>query len=212
MAPRNKFTRDEMTAAAVRVVRKNGIDALTAKALADELKISTQPVFTCFGTIGDLKSAVHNEAKKLFDSYIEMGLKEEIPFLGYGTQYIRFSKEEPELYRMLFLMPSENGENNALSAMKHSQDIVRPIIMKIYNIGENDANRYSRDMWLVAHSLATLTVTGDCPYSDEELKKIMTGFSVSVLKAIKEIAGFTLNSFDRDCVFRSLTEKQNEQV
>ena len=31
MAPRNKFTREEMIAAAVRVVREKGIDALTAK-------------------------------------------------------------------------------------------------------------------------------------------------------------------------------------
>ena len=54
MAPKNKFTREEMVTAAVRVVRKRGIYALTAKALADELKISAQPVFTCFRTIGEL--------------------------------------------------------------------------------------------------------------------------------------------------------------
>ncbi|MGN0667333.1 MAG: TetR/AcrR family transcriptional regulator [Huintestinicola sp.] len=44
MAPRNNFTRDEMIEAAVRVVREKGIDALTAKALAGELGVSSQPV------------------------------------------------------------------------------------------------------------------------------------------------------------------------
>ena len=45
MAPKNKFTREEMVAAALHVVRRKGEDALTAKALAEELGTSTQPVF-----------------------------------------------------------------------------------------------------------------------------------------------------------------------
>ena len=204
MAPKNKFTKVEMTAAAIKVVRKNGIGALTAQALAKELKISTQPVFTCFGTIGNLKSEVHIEAEKIFDSYIEEGLKEKIPFLGYGMKYFKFAKEEPQLYRMLFLA---SNENSALSGMKHAQDVLRPTLMRIYNINENEADRYFRDMWLVSHGLATLLVTGSCPYSDAELQKIMTGFSVSILKSIKEVKGFLQNDFDKDKVFRSLTEK-----
>ena len=58
MAPRNKYTREEMVEAAVRVVREKGIDALTAKALAGELGVSTQPVFTCFHTIEEAKREV----------------------------------------------------------------------------------------------------------------------------------------------------------
>ena len=204
MAPRNKFTKEEMTAAAINVVRKNGIGSLTAQALAKELNISTQPVFTCFGTIGNLKSEVRTEAEKIFDSYIEEGLKEKIPFLGYGMKYFKFAKEEPQLYRMLFLEPNESS---ALDGMKHAQDILRPTLMKIYNINENEADRYFRDMWIASHGLATLLVTGSCPYSDEELQKIMTGFSISILKSIKEINGFMQNDFDKDKVFRSLTEK-----
>ena len=109
MAPRNKFTKDEMLAAAVRVVRKSGVGSLTAQALAKELHISTQPVFTCFGTIGNLKSEAHIAAEKIFDSYIKEGLKEKIPFLGYRMKYFKFAKEEPPLYRMLFLESNETA-------------------------------------------------------------------------------------------------------
>ena len=51
MAPRNKFTREEMIEAALRVVQKKGSSALTARAIADELGVSTQPIFTCFNTM-----------------------------------------------------------------------------------------------------------------------------------------------------------------
>ena len=67
MAPKNKFTREEMVAAALRVVRRKGADALTAKALAEELGTSTQPVFTCFGTMDALKTEVSAAAEALFD-------------------------------------------------------------------------------------------------------------------------------------------------
>ena len=70
MAPRNKFSRDEMIERAVQVVRKQGIGALTAKSLANELGVSTQPVFTCFHTIEEVRREVVNAAKLLYDDYV----------------------------------------------------------------------------------------------------------------------------------------------
>lgn len=67
--------------------------------------------------------------------------------------------------------------------------------------------RYFRDMWLVVHSLATLIVTGGCPYSEQEMGEILTGFSSSLCKAIKEIPGFAENHYDRDKIFGELVEK-----
>ena len=58
MAPRVKFTREEFAEAGLSVVRKKGFSALTAQALAEELKSSTRPIFTCFGTMDELKAEV----------------------------------------------------------------------------------------------------------------------------------------------------------
>lgn len=204
MAPKNKFTREEMVAAAVRVVQKMGATALTAKSLAEELGTSTQPVFTCFGTMEAAKAEVYAAAERMFDEYLTAGLKEKIPFFGFGTQYIRFARKEPELYRLLFLMQPDDMRSGAFAAMRHMQELVRPSLMDTYHINEQDSDRYFRDLWLVVHSLATLIVTGDCPYSDQEIGQILTGFSVSIFKAIKEIPGFTAGTFDRDATFRSL--------
>ena len=62
-------------------------------------------------------------------------------------------------------------------------------------------------MWLVVHSLATLTVTGNAPYTEEEMGNILTEFSVSIFKAHKEIPGFFEGTFDKDAVFRELVSK-----
>ena len=208
MAPKNKFTREEMVASAIRVVQKKGAAAFTAQSLAEELGTSTRPVFTCFGTMDAVKAEVYAAAERMFDEYLTAGLKEKIPFFGFGRQYIRFARKEPELYRLLFLTLPDDMGSGAFSVMRHMQALVRPSLTEIYHISEQEADRYFRDLWLVVHSFATLIVTGDCPYSDKEIGQILTGFSVSICKAIKEIPGFTEGTFDRDATFRSFIHEK----
>lgn len=202
MAPKTKFTKEEMVAAAVAVVRKQGYEALTAQSIARELGVSTRPIFTCFDTMEEVRKAVCEAAVAVYEAYAQKGLEEKIPFYGLGMQYIRFAQEEPELYRLLFLSRTPG----ALAAMQRLQALARPTLMQTYRLSSREADRYFRDMWLVAHSLSVLIVTGDCPYSDPEIGKILTGFSVSLCKAMKEIPGFADGHFDRDAVFQSMLE------
>ncbi len=202
MAPKNKFTRDEMVEAALRVVRAKGIDGLTAKTLADELGTSTQPVFTAFGSMDAVRREVYAAAVRVYDGYTNTGLKEKIPFFGVGMQYVRFAREEPELYRLLFLTRTQ--EYSAIKSMEHLRELVRPTLVKIYHITAAEADIYFRDLWFVVHSLSTLIVTGDCSYSDGEIGQILTGMSISICKSIKEIPGFAAGTFDRDGIFRTL--------
>ena len=207
MAPKNKFTKEEMVEAAMRVVRAKGIDGLTAKTMADELGTSTQPVFTAFGSMDTVKQEVYAAAMRVYDDYADAGLKEKIPFFGVGMQYIRFAREEPELYRLLFLTRTQDQEYSVMKSMRHLQELVRPTLVNIYRITPEEADIYFRDLWFVVHSLSTLIVSGDCPYSDREIGQILTGFSISICKSIKEIPGFVAGTFDRDAEFRALISK-----
>ncbi len=206
MAPRVKFTRDEMVQAALSVVKAKGISALTARAIADELGVSTQPVFTCFNTMEEAKREVRAAAMALYDRYTAIGLSMKIPFYGFGMQHIKFAKEEPELYRLLFLTPTHDGKNGAIESTTHSFEQLREPIMRIYDMTAAEAERYFRNMCLVGHSIATLIVTDGCPYSDEEISNIITGFSVAMCRAIKQIPGFTENNYDRFKVFSDVIE------
>ena len=106
------------------------------------------------------------------------------------------------LYRLLFLAQTPSG--GAFAALEHSQALARPSLERIYHLSAAEADRYFRDLWLVVHSLATLIVTGGCPYTDREIGQILTGFSLSICKSIKEVPGFAAGTFDRDAAFRAL--------
>lgn len=209
MAPKNKFTREQIISAALELTRKQGASALTARALAKALGVSTQPVFTCFTTMEEAREEVCTAAWRVYKGYVERGLSMDPPFFGVGVQYLAFARQEPELYKLLFLQQNKEGKSEALAAMERSRVLVRPSLMKIYRMEEAAADLYFRNMWLVVHSLATLLVTGGCTYGPEEMGKILTGFSLSQCMACKEIPGFVSGTYDRDALFTNLIQGEN---
>ncbi|MCR5439423.1 MAG: TetR/AcrR family transcriptional regulator [Selenomonas sp.] len=207
MPPKVKFQKEEIVAAALEVVRKKGIDAVTAREVAAELGVSPRPIFTWFTTMEQLKVEVYAMAKARYQVYIETGLKGPVPFLGVGQQYIRFAQEEPELYKLLFLTKPDEAVGGAMDALHFSQELVRESIMRIYHMDAATADKYFRNLWLVAFSFATLIVTDDCPYTDAQMSAVFTEMSLAYCKAFKEVPGFATGDFDKDAIFGALVKK-----
>ena len=198
-----KFQKEEIVDAALAIARERGIEAVTAREVAKALRTSVAPIFTGFETMDQLRAGVCERARARYRSYIERGLAGPIPFLGVGQQYLRFAREEPELYKLLFL--TRGG--GAMEALRFSQDLARESLMRIYNMNAHTADCYFRDIWLAAFSYATLIVTDDCPYTEEEMLAVGTEISLSICKAYKEIPGLPEGKYDRDAIFRELVKK-----
>ena len=94
----------------------------------------------------------------------------------------------------------------AIEALRVSQDLARPSIMRIYNMSAHEADCFFRDIWLVAFSCATLIVTDDCPFTDEQMLAVGTEISLSICKAYKEIPGLPEGNYDRDAIFSALVK------
>ena len=72
MPPKPKFTREEIVAAALSLLREQGESALTAREIGKRLGTSSSPIFTTFKDMEELKAAVQLEAKAVFDRYMEV--------------------------------------------------------------------------------------------------------------------------------------------
>lgn len=204
MPPKFKVTKDQVIAAALVITRDKGIDSVSAREIAAKLGVSPRPIFTWFESMEQVKDAVYDKAKALYREYLNIGLRQPIPFLGVGQQFIRFAKDEGELFKLLFLTLPKYSHGGAMAAMKLSQDLVRDSLMKIYRMDAKMADNYFRDLFLVAFSFGALIVTNGCFYSDMEISSIMSEFSLSICKAYKEIPGLSEGKYDKDAVFRSL--------
>lgn len=210
MPPRVKFQKEEIVAAALEVARAKGIDAVTAREVAAQLEVSPRPIFTYYESMDQLRADVYALAMARYRAFIERGLQEPIPFQGVWRQYLSFAKDEPELYRLLFLTRPGSVSGGAMEAMRFSQELVRPSLMRVYNMDASTADCYFRDLWLMAFSCATLIVTDDCPYSFDEMLAIGAEVSLALCKAYKEVPGLAAGNYDKDALFRALVRREGD--
>lgn len=207
MPPKKLVTKQQILDAAMEITRNNGFDAITARSIAAELGVSTHPIFTYYSTINEIKDDVLTHARKLYHAHILQGLDESIPFLGIGHQFLLLARNEPELFKVLFFKTTPDGRKHADDEFRFTLGLVTDSIMRIYKIDKKTAECYYRNMWLMSLSFATLIVTGNCTYSDEDMLQILMQTSLANYKAIKEIPGFLDGTFDKDKLFTELSLK-----
>lgn len=105
MPPKAKFTREEIIQAALHIVRCSGAQALSARTLSAELGSSASPIFTVFQNMEEVQQEVLKAAKAVYQSHVREDMEKGVypPYKGIGMTYIRFAKEERELFRLLFM-------------------------------------------------------------------------------------------------------------
>lgn len=92
MAGIAKTTKEDIIKAAYEIVRKKGIDSLNARALAKELKCSTQPIMYQFSNMEEIKKEVLQKAIETYKSYMSKGINEKFVYKSMGYNYIRLAK------------------------------------------------------------------------------------------------------------------------
>lgn len=188
MPPKAKFTREQITEAALDIVREEGLDNLTARALGQRLGSSACPIFTVFENMEEVQQAVLRAARGIYKQYVDRGLSEKIAFKGVGTQYILFAVNEPRLFQILFM--SEHGSvpdlDNVLPMIDESYGSILSSITTAYGMQEEMAERLYRYLWIYTHGIATLCATRMCRFSGEEISNMMTEVCKSLLKYMGE--------------------------
>jgi AcrR family transcriptional regulator len=187
MPPKAKFTKEQITQAALDMIREKGTDSLTARALGDKLGSSACPIFTVFKNMEEVQQSAVEEAKALYKEYVNRGLAEIPAFKGVGTQYIHFAINEPNLFQLLFMtkQPSISDIEGVLPVIEESYDEILASITSSYGVESDVAERLYRHLWIYTHGIATLCVTKMCSFTGEEISTMMTEIFISLLKNIK---------------------------
>ncbi len=188
MPPKSKFTKEEIIKAAFEIVREQGASALTARFLGEKLQSSSRPIFTVFHNMQEVQLEVQNEAKKLYTSYLEEGLKEPKPFKGVGQAYIRFAIAEPKLFQLLFMrefnqIPSRNTVLNMLDT--NYEKIITSIENEYHFTRETALNLYFH-LFIYTHGIAVLIVTKVCAFSPKDISDLLTEVNLSLVEKIKK--------------------------
>ena len=188
MPPKAKFTKAEIIEAALNIVRTEGYEALTSRALGTYLGSSARPIFTVFKNMEEVQQAMIEAAKNLYKEYVNKGLTAEHPFKGVGTQYILFSVNEPKLFQLLFMAEQKQipDLSGVLPLIDESYGDILLSIQKDYEISELSAKKLYQHLWIYTHGIASLCATKMCRFTGEEISTMITEVCTSVLKKIQE--------------------------
>lgn len=188
MPPKAKFSKAEIVEAAAIIVRRDGPEALTARALGIELGSSARPIFTVFQNMEEVQQSVMEAAKKVYKEYVQKGLSEKHPFKGVGTQYILFSVKEPRLFQLLFMAEHKQipDLSNVLPLIDESYEQILLSIQNDYKINEISAKNLYYHLWIYTHGIATLCATKMCSFTGDEISRMITEVFTSLLKNMRE--------------------------
>ncbi len=158
MPPKVKVSREDIVNAAVRLVRESGADALNARAVAAALHCSTQPVFSNFATMDELRLAVVAKADALCNEYIQREVESgEYPaYKASGMAYIRFAKEEKELFKLLYM---RDRTNEAVADADELGDAMEALVQRNTGLEGDAAKLFHLEMWAYVHGIAGMLAT-----------------------------------------------------
>lgn len=187
MPPKPKFTREEMIAAALDLVGEKGMEALTARNLGERLGTSSRPVFTMFKNMEEVQEAVRNAARVRFKSYADKAADYTPAFKKLGMQMILFAKEEPNLYRLLFL--TNDGSVHELDEGYLKTDSVAKTaletVQRDYALEYEEARVLFHHAWIFTFGIGTLYATGMCSFSMDEINDLLGQNFMAMLARIK---------------------------
>lgn len=165
MPPTVRFTRDAVLNAACQLMRREGMEALNARAIAKELGGSTQPIFRLFTNMEDLHRELILYVTRQFQAHAEADMAQsDSPYIQLCTTYLLYGRDEPELFKLLFM---RDRVSEGQYSDQTNFDLVFNIIKKETPLDDETALRFFERTWLFIHGLAVCIATKYIPCQDE---------------------------------------------
>ena len=173
MPPKVKITKEDIVSAAVGVVREQGAEVLGARQVAAALGCSTQPLFSNFASMEELRSAVVAYAYNLCGQYIRQEIERgEYPvYKCSGIAYIRFAKEERELFKLLY-MRDRSDERIPESDLLNDQ--MERLVQKNTGLSGDEVKLFQLEMWTCVHGIASMLATRFVDLEWELVSRMLT--------------------------------------
>lgn len=160
-----RFTRDAVLHAACQLMRREGMEALNARAIAKELGGSTQPIFRLFTNMEDLHRELILYVARQFQAHAEEDMAQsDSPYIQLCTTYLLYGRDEPELFKLLFM---RDRVSEGQYSDQTNFDLVLNIIKKETPLDDETALRFFERTWLFIHGLAVCIATKYIPCQDE---------------------------------------------
>lgn len=173
MPPKVKVTKEAIVDAAFSIVRESGAAAVNARTVAARLNCSTQPVFSNFAAMDKLHLAVIEKAEALYRTYTDREVESgDYPrYKASGMAYIRFAREEKELFKLLY-MRDRTGEEIPMET--ELTDEMEALVQNNVGLDGMTAKLFHLEIWAYVHGIAAMFATGYLELEWSLVSKMLT--------------------------------------
>jgi AcrR family transcriptional regulator len=175
MPPKMSFTKERILDCAFDIIRKDGLGALSARRIAQELKCSTRPVYGTFVSMAALQAAVIQKAREFALNFFLVERQDsDTPFLSLGLRYFQFSQEERSLFTLLYMEGKMGGSFENLG--RHFAPLLDRMKTDpcISGLSEVALKRLGTNSWIYTHGLIALIHAFKPDDAEELIRKFIS--------------------------------------
>ena len=182
MPPKQRITREMILERSFAMFCQEGMGAVNARSVAKALNCSTQPIFSYFSGMDDLKNALDQKAHDEFEQMVAQNSDKDHVLESCCTAYIRFASEQPRLFAHMFM-------NVDAGMTTFGNGLVREPIVEVEaaqaGLTKDKAKEVSEELWLFTHGLAAMQASGRTSYSREQAQGTVSGVHEALLAKAK---------------------------
>ncbi|MBR1413102.1 MAG: TetR/AcrR family transcriptional regulator [Bacilli bacterium] len=169
MKEKSLVTREDIVAAVIKMLHKEGFEKINARSVAKELNMSTKPIYRLYDSMDELIEEVEKTVHIFYENYVDNHIDNKNPVATMCIAHVEFAEKYKNYFKRLFL--AKNLSWNKLDDIlneKLNQSIVVNMVNK-HGFTFKDAKEFFTDMWLYTNGLATTMATNDIKITKEEI-------------------------------------------
>ena len=158
MPPKQRITREMILEKAFDMFCREGMETVNARSVAKALNCSTQPIFSYYTGMQDLRSALDQKAQDLFTTQVLETEKGDLWFTDLCEAFVRFACDHPHIYRHLYESVCEDKQRLLVLSPLGTQLVAH--ISEKEAVGEDAAKAVVNRMLIHCTGLASLSLIG----------------------------------------------------
>ncbi|MCM1052872.1 MAG: TetR/AcrR family transcriptional regulator [Ruminococcus sp.] len=185
MPPIKKFQKDDIIDITCKIIEEEGLRNVNARRIASFLGSSVQPIFHNFASMEELINEAFKKIYEKYQEYMLSGINKEKPYKEMGLSYIRFAKDYPEFFKMIFMQETNFNAEKFIMLDDLGNDVIKKGQM-LSNLSYEEQKKFHIKVWIFTHGIACLVATKTINISDEEIEKLLETTVLEMLNGYKE--------------------------
>ncbi len=157
MPPKVAFHKEDILQAAIDLIKERGVQALTARNVANRLESSTAPVYCNFGSMQKLKTETLKRAGEILLDYAKKDYSDRV-LLNLVTGLVLFARDNRLLFHALCL--EKNEFKITIDELLDLAEFYMRQDSRFVNFSDDDIETLKNQMWIATQGFATLICNG----------------------------------------------------